>query len=129
MAALLWRFAISKTTRMAEEATSQPTQQTEANNEPYTWSQALPEATVTIPIPANIKSRDLVVEIKKEHLLVKIKADPKPLIDGPLHKPVKAHECFWNIGMLFGRGHACVPQLALYILYMSITMRRCPHKI
>jgi len=65
--------------------------------EPYTWTQTLPDCSVTVPIPADVRARDLVVEIKKEHLLVKLKRDPKPLIDGKLHKPVKAQECFWNV--------------------------------
>ena len=40
---------------------------------PYKWTQTLTEADVTIPIAGNLKSRDLVVEIKKTHLKVSIK--------------------------------------------------------
>jgi hypothetical protein len=71
--------------------------QTEST-EPYTWIQALTDCTVNVPIPSDVRGRDLVVEIKKDRLLVKLKRDPKPIIEGLFHKPVKANDCFWNIG-------------------------------
>lgn len=39
------------------------------------------------------------IEIKKEHLLVKIKPGNKVIVDGDLHKPVKTNDSFWTVGM------------------------------
>lgn len=41
--------------------------------EKYSWIQTLQEIDLKIPAPANIKSRDVIVEIKKKHLKVGIK--------------------------------------------------------
>lgn len=47
---------------------------------PYKWTQTLSEAEVTVPIPGNLKSRDLIIELKKSHLKVQIKGQD-PIID------------------------------------------------
>ena len=47
---------------------------------PYKWTQTLTEADVNVPIPGNLKSRDLIVELKKTHLKVQIKGQD-PIID------------------------------------------------
>lgn len=79
-------------TMAAEASTSTPTL-------PYKWTQTLQDVSVTIPIDGKIAGKDLIVEIKKEHLLVKIKAGNKIIVDGDLHKPIKANDSFWTIGM------------------------------
>lgn len=66
---------------------------------PYTWTQTLQEVSVVIPIDAKVAGKDLLVEIKKEHLLVKLKPGNKIIIDGDLHKPVKHNDSFWTVGM------------------------------
>lgn len=40
---------------------------------PYKWTQTLEEAEVSIPIPGNLKARDLIVELKKAHIKVQVK--------------------------------------------------------
>jgi HSP20 family molecular chaperone IbpA len=40
---------------------------------PYKWTQTIGELDVTTEVPGNLKSRDLVVEIKKTKLVVGIK--------------------------------------------------------
>lgn len=40
---------------------------------PYKWTQTLEEADVNVPIAGNLKSRDLIVELKKQHLKVQVK--------------------------------------------------------
>lgn len=40
---------------------------------PYKWTQTLSEAEVTIPIPGNLKSKDLIVDIRRNHLKVQVK--------------------------------------------------------
>jgi len=47
---------------------------------PYKWSQTLNEAEINIPIPGNLKSRDLIVDIQKTHLKVQVKGQ-EPTID------------------------------------------------
>ncbi|OEL12664.1 Protein BOBBER 1 [Dichanthelium oligosanthes] len=64
--------------------------------EKYSWTQQLPEVTITVPVPEGTKSRFVVCDIKKNHLKVGLKGQP-PIIDGELHKPVKVDDCFWSI--------------------------------
>lgn len=47
---------------------------------PYKWTQTLTEAEVNIPIPGNLKARDLIVDLKKTHLKVQVKGQ-EPIID------------------------------------------------
>lgn len=47
---------------------------------PYKWSQTLNEAEISVPIPGNLKSRDLIVDLKKTHLKVQVKGQD-PIID------------------------------------------------
>ncbi|XP_006655942.1 protein BOBBER 1-like [Oryza brachyantha] len=64
--------------------------------EKYSWTQQLPEVTITVPVPQGTKSRFVVCDIKKEHLKVGLKGQP-PIIEGELYKPVKVDDCFWSI--------------------------------
>ena len=44
---------------------------------PYKWTQTIAELEVTFNVPGNLKSRDLVIEIKKKSLVAGIKGqDP-----------------------------------------------------
>jgi hypothetical protein len=62
------------------------------------WSQTLQDVTYTIPIPAGSKAKDLVVEIKKNHLKVGLKSEnPKCIVDDELHKEIQTEDSFWNI--------------------------------
>lgn len=53
--------------------------------------------TVSIPVPAGTKGRDLVVEIKKKALEVSLKGKP-PIIEGELCKEVKLDDSTWTLG-------------------------------
>lgn len=59
---------------------------------PYKWTQTLNEAEVSVPIPGNLKARDLVIELKKTHLKVQIKGQ-EPMID------VSTAPTLWQIPM------------------------------
>lgn len=48
--------------------------------ENYSWGQSLQEVTINIPVPPGIKSRNIVCEIKKDHVKVGLKGQP-PIID------------------------------------------------
>ncbi|CAD5212313.1 unnamed protein product [Bursaphelenchus okinawaensis] len=62
----------------------------------YQWTQTLSEVEITIPLRAGVplKSRDVVVEIKKTHLKVGIKGKPL-IIDGDFHAEIKAEDAQW----------------------------------
>ncbi|KAE9604011.1 putative HSP20-like chaperone [Lupinus albus] len=64
--------------------------------EKYSWTQTLPELTVTVPVPEGTKSRFVTVEIKKNHLKVGLKGQP-PIIEGDLFKSVKPDDSYWSI--------------------------------
>eukprot|EP01111_Echinosteliopsis_oligospora_P019795 TRINITY_DN975_c0_g1_i2.p1 TRINITY_DN975_c0_g1~~TRINITY_DN975_c0_g1_i2.p1 ORF type:complete len:182 (+),score=40.37 TRINITY_DN975_c0_g1_i2:105-650(+) len=64
---------------------------------PYTWTQTLQDCTLTVPIDTGIKGRDILVDFKKEHLIVKIKPGNKTIIDGKLHKSIKVGDSTWSI--------------------------------
>lgn len=62
----------------------------------YKWTQTLEEIDLRIPInsPLKLKSKDIVVELKKKHLNVGIKGQT-PIIDGELEKEIKLEESTW----------------------------------
>ena len=59
--------------RKTKEAEDKKREEEEQATLPYKWTQTLEEADVNVPIPGNLKSRDLVVELKKQHLKVQVK--------------------------------------------------------
>jgi hypothetical protein len=64
---------------------------------PYRWRQTLQELTVTVPVPAGTKSRDLTVEIKKTRLKVGLKGK-EPIIDDELCQGIKVDDSTWTLG-------------------------------
>lgn len=64
----------------------------------YTWGQTLQDVEVRVPLNVNfaVKTRDLVVDIKKSTLKIGLKGHPL-LIDGELHKHLKVEDSFWTI--------------------------------
>lgn len=72
--------------------------------EKYTWTQTLQELQVVftkqqLGLADNLplKSRDLVVDIKKKHLKIALKGK-EPLVDGELHKEVKTGDSvIWTV--------------------------------
>jgi hypothetical protein len=79
--------------------TTTTTTTTSSTTLPYSWTQTLPEVSVSVPIPPNIRSKDLNVVVKQLHLEVGIKGQ-KPIVSGNLHKPVKHGDAIWSIGVL-----------------------------
>merc|ERR1712098_196694 len=63
----------------------------------YTWTQSLGDVTISIELPDGVKGRDLTVEFKPNSLSVVNKKTKEPLIQGELHKKVKASEATWQI--------------------------------
>jgi hypothetical protein len=78
-----------------DEADRQREEQEQAKL-PYKWTQTLTEADVTIPIAGNLKSRDLIVELKKAHLKVSIKGQD-PFIDGDTPHQILTDDSTWTL--------------------------------
>ena len=47
---------------------------------PYTWTQTIKDVDVSVPVPTNIKGRDLIVELTKTKIKIGIKGQD-PIID------------------------------------------------
>ena len=64
----------------------------------YSWTQTLEEIEIRVPIKLGfkLKSRDVVVDFKKRHLVVGIKGHP-PIIDDDLLEDIKLEDCLWVI--------------------------------
>ena len=64
---------------------------------PYKWTQKIGEVDVSVPIPGNLKAKDLVVEIKKTRIKAQIKGQ-EPLIEvKDLHIPPFAYQCLIHL--------------------------------
>lgn len=71
-----------------------------AIRENYSWSQNYDDVDVKITVPSTIsKARQVFVDIKKQHLIVKIKEndDFTTIIDDDLHKEIKISESMWSL--------------------------------
>lgn len=66
--------------RARKDAEDRKREEEEQAKLPYRWTQTLEEADVNVPIPGNLKARDLIVELKKTHIKVAIKGQ-EPIID------------------------------------------------
>nr|CAG4636386.1 EOG090X0AH4 [Eubosmina coregoni]SVE69961.1 EOG090X0AH4 [Eubosmina coregoni] len=62
----------------------------------YCWTQTLSDIEVRIPLKASLRSRDLVVNIQKNHLLMSVKNQPA-IIDQQLQHDIKIEESTWLI--------------------------------
>ncbi|KAG0239794.1 hypothetical protein BGX31_002504 [Mortierella sp. GBA43] len=63
---------------------------------PYKWHQTLGELDLTIEVPKNIKSKDLIVDIRSNYLKVGLRGQ-EPIIDGNLFKNIKTDESTWTL--------------------------------
>jgi hypothetical protein len=66
---------------------------------PYTWTQTLKDATVTVPLPTNCSAKDLEVTLQRTFISIKLKNSKEIIVQGELDKPIKPKESFWTIGM------------------------------
>jgi hypothetical protein len=62
--------------------------------EKYAWTQTLQEVSVSVPVPAGITSKMLVVKIQSKSVEVGIKGG-ETIVSGPLHAAVQLDECLW----------------------------------
>lgn len=66
------------------------------NLDNYRWTQTLQDLEITVPLPAVLKPRDIVVKITKKGLTAGVKNQP-PIIEGTLCADIKVEESTWVI--------------------------------
>jgi len=62
----------------------------------YRWTQTLSDIEVRIPLKPGLRSRDLVVNIQKNHLFMSVKNQPA-IVDQQLQHDIKVEESTWLI--------------------------------
>ncbi|KAH6959299.1 HSP20-like chaperone [Fusarium avenaceum] len=63
---------------------------------PYKWTQTISELDATFDVPGNLKSRDLVITIKKQSLQAGIKGQD-PIIQGDLPHAIHVDDSTWTL--------------------------------
>ncbi|KAI9807919.1 MAG: hypothetical protein M1825_005225 [Sarcosagium campestre] len=66
---------------------------------PYKWTQTISDVDVTIPVPATLKGRDLVVKITKNSISAGIK-NAEPIISGEFPHSILPDESTWTLETL-----------------------------
>ncbi|KAJ9627585.1 uncharacterized protein PV06_05923 [Exophiala oligosperma] len=82
--------------RARKDAEDRAREEEEQSKLPYRWTQTLEEVDVNVPIPGNLKARDLIVDLKKTHIKVSIKGQD-PIIDGDFPHPIQTDDSTWII--------------------------------
>ena len=62
----------------------------------YRWTQSLQDLNVYVKVPKGTKAKQLVIDIKKSSLLVKI-GGQEPILNGELFGSVKMEDSFWSV--------------------------------
>lgn len=62
----------------------------------YEWDQALAEINMYIPVPPDLRAKEIVCDITKQHLKVGRHGNP-PFMDLDLWSTVKVSECIWTL--------------------------------
>ena len=85
--------------REALDKEARAREQEEQSKLPYKWTQTLNEAEVSVPIPGTLKSKDLIVELKKSHIKVSVRGQT-PIIDGDTPFPLDTEDSTWTLSTL-----------------------------
>ncbi|KAI9170802.1 Nuclear movement protein nudC [Paramyrothecium foliicola] len=80
----------------AEDAAARAKEAEEQAALPYKWSQTIAELNVTFTVPGNLKSRDLIIDIKKSKLSAGIKGQDA-VINGDLPHAVNVDDSTWTL--------------------------------
>jgi len=80
----------------AEVAAARAQEEQEQAALPYKWTQQISELDITFTVPGNYKSRDLVVEIKRNKLKAGVKGQD-PVIDGDTPHAVNTEDSTWTL--------------------------------
>jgi len=64
----------------------------------YAWTQTLSELNVVVPVPDGTRGRDVDVDIRRNHLRVKMRSgDRRTVVNAPLTKAVVCDDSFWTV--------------------------------
>ncbi|WPG98085.1 Hypothetical protein R9X50_00087100 [Acrodontium crateriforme] len=63
---------------------------------PYKWTQTISDVDITVPIPGNLKGKDLDVKLSKNAIKAGIKGQ-EPFIDGPLPHAILVDDSTWTL--------------------------------
>ncbi|KAH7155876.1 nuclear movement protein nudC [Dactylonectria estremocensis] len=85
-----------KETTAAEDAAARAQEAQEQAALPYKWTQTIADLSVTFTVPGNMKSRDIVVSIKKQSLSGGIKGQD-PIISGDLPHSILVDDSTWTL--------------------------------
>lgn len=84
----------SERTRLDAEALER--EKAEQAKLPYKWTQTIADLDVTIPIPSNLRARDLVITLKSTSISAAIKGS-EPVIAGDFPHPIRVDESTWTL--------------------------------
>lgn len=84
---MLTSAAPATETTPAEDAAARAQEAQEQAALPYKWTQTIADLSVTFTVPGNLKSRDLVIAIKKQTLSAGVKGQD-PVIAVRKHPPL-----------------------------------------
>ncbi|CEJ94374.1 Putative Nuclear movement protein [[Torrubiella] hemipterigena] len=79
-----------------EEAAARAREEQEQGALPYKWTQTIGDLVVTFNVPANLKSRDLAINISKQKLVAGVKGQ-EPVISGDLPHSVQVDDSTWTL--------------------------------
>jgi hypothetical protein len=80
----------------AEEAAARAKEAEEQASLPYKWTQKISELDITFVVPGNMKSRDIVVDIKSKKLVAGIKGQDPVLKGDPPHD-IDVDDSTWTL--------------------------------
>ncbi|KAK3180471.1 hypothetical protein K4F52_008199 [Lecanicillium sp. MT-2017a] len=80
----------------AEEAAAREQEAQEQAALPYKWTQTISEVDINFNVPGNMKSKDLVIDIKKQKLTAGIKGQD-PIIAGDLPHTILVDDSTWTL--------------------------------
>ena len=63
----------------------------------YSWTQNLHDLTITIPVPAGTRGRDITCKITRTHLLFRVRTAPDLVLDADFPHPVVPEDCDWSV--------------------------------
>ncbi|GMK54957.1 hypothetical protein CspeluHIS016_0200130 [Cutaneotrichosporon spelunceum] len=87
---------MSKEERAAHEAQERAREQAEQEALPYKWSQELGTVSVSLPLPAGTRGRDLEVVMDRRRLKVAVKGGAT-LLEGELFEDIAKDDSSWTI--------------------------------
>lgn len=98
--------------REQEEKDRKAREDAEQAQLPYKWTQTIRDVDVTIPVPGNLKGRDLDVVLAKDKIKVAVKGQEAIIEVSPLHYlPIPSHNRKQELILCYREGPTPPPHL------------------